>query len=167
MWLDSFLRIQAFVFYSRAKTRKRRKKSTCHESQSGWKDLSLFQSSRHTVRSCCRSLWILKVLTLSHQLQGSDVIGLSKSRGILTMQSKSEQSKRIPAQLWRPHFFVFCQRTVSVSARHECISIHVCVRLSVHVHACARAVINTPFLMSDKRMKNGMVSREKGRLPHQ
>lgn len=66
--------------------------------------------------------------------------------------SQSQSSQNIfRAHLWCPHFF---HRTVSSSARRRHISTHLCV--CAHVPACAHTVINTPFSMSDKSMKNGM-----------
>lgn len=84
------------------KRRHAREDSRSHGSQTGWKDLSLFpQSSRRTVQSCCRTLRILKVLTLSNQLQDTDVMGLFKS---ICSQSQSSQNI-FQTHLWCPHFF--------------------------------------------------------------
>lgn len=92
--------------------------------KSGWKDLSLFpQSSHQTVQSSCRSLQILKVLTLSHQLQDTDVTGLSVNTFNICSQSQSSQNI-FWAHPWHPHFF---HRSVSSSAWHGCITICVCV----------------------------------------
>lgn len=90
------------VLSSRAKTRKRRRQSTCQASQSGWKSLSLSpQSNPHTLQSCCRTLRILKVLTLSNQLQDTDVRGLFDS---ICSQSQSSQNI-FQTHFWCTHFF--------------------------------------------------------------
>lgn len=160
MWLDSFFEDLGLVLYNRAKTCKRREQSTCHRSHSAWKDLSLFpQSSRHTVQSCRRSLQILKVLTLSHQLQDTDVICLSESLWILSIYAvKVRAVKTYSRHIFDVHSFSI---EVSVALLDVDVSALVCVRKSVHVPACTRAVINTPFLMSDKSMKNCMKYKKK------
>lgn len=83
------------------------------------------KTSRSSVKSsvCSHTAEVLKVLTLSHQLQDTDVTGLSLSlcEYFQYMQSKSEQSKLIPLTSTLFH------RSVSSSA----------VTVS-------RAVINTP-----------------------
>lgn len=110
------------VLSSRAKTRKRRRQSTCQASQSGWKSLSLCpQSSPHTPQSCCRTLRILKVLTLSNQLQDTDVRGLFDS--ICKVRAVKTYSEHIFDAL------TFFHRTVSGSARHG--------RISSRARACA------------------------------
>lgn len=131
-WIH-FWGFRSCVLSSRAKTRKRRRQSTCQASQSGWNSLSLSpQSSPHTLQSCCRTLRILKVLTLSNQLQDTDVRGLFDS--ICKVRAVKTYSKHIFDAL------TFFHRTVSGSARHG--------RISSRARACVGE-------MSDKSMKNG------------
>ncbi len=71
------------------------------------------------------------------------------------VRSQSQSSQNIfQEHLWHPQFF---HRTVSSSARHGRISIHVCAcARETSAHVCAHAVINTPLSTSDKSMKNEM-----------
>lgn len=135
MWLDSFFEDLGLVLYNRAKACKRREQSTCHRSHSAWKDLSLFpQSSRHTVQSCRRSLQILKVLTLSHQLQDTNVMGLSESLWILSIYAVKVRA----VKTYSRHLFDVRGFSVEVSVvlLDMDVSAFVCERKSVHVPVC-------------------------------
>lgn len=137
-----------------------RQQRTCHGSQTRWKDLSLFPpSTRHAVQSCCRTLWILTVLTLSHRLQDTDVSGISESQWILSIYAVRVRT----VTTYSEHIFntlTFPHRTVSSSARHW----HVRMHTQAHAPACARAVINTPshYLMKAWEM---VCRGEKGASP--
>lgn len=124
---------------SRRKTRKRRQQSTCHGSQSGWKGLSLFpQSSRHTVQSCCRSLQILRVLTLSHQLQDTDVMGLSESLWILSIYAVKVRAVKTYSE------HIFDALTFSIELSVALLDVDISALICVYAHMCLR--VHTQWL---------------------
>lgn len=99
----------------------------------------------HTMQSCCRHLRILKVLTLSHQLQDTDVMGLSKCGWILSIYAVKVSA----VKTYSKHIFdtlIFFHRTVSSSARHGRISICACVGVREHMCLCVHVQWLTPLL---------------------
>lgn len=134
------------VLYRQGKTHRRRQRRTCHGSQSGWKDLSLFPySCRHAVQSCCRSLQILKVLTLSHQLQDTDVMGLSESRWILSIYAVKVWAVKTYFR-HSSDILTFFHTSVSSSAGCGCISAHVCVSVCERGQVCMCLCVHVQWL---------------------
>ena len=126
----SFEDLGLCVLHSRAKTRKRGRRSTCHGSQSGWKDLSLSpQSSRQHCAVMLQKFTDFKSLDIVPSITGHwchRPIWVSVNTFNICSQSQGSQNI-FRAHLWRPPFF---HRTVSSSAN---ASAFVCAR---HTRAC-------------------------------
>lgn len=146
------------ALYSRVKTRERRQQSTCHGSQSGWKDSSLFpQSSCHTVQSCRRSFTDFKSPDIVPSITGHRC---HESRWILSIYAVKVRAVKTYSER------VFDGLTFSTELSEALLDADVPAseRPSVHVTRCARAVINTPLPLCQMKAWKMVWSKGKKRV---